>query len=220
MRKARLVLVAALAAVTVGLPAAAYADAWSGVDAAGDVHAFHYDPEPPPCGTSTDWNAPANTTNDITKLVVNHTLERVVLTLRLRDLRARGSNMTEFAIRTNERGYTLDVDRFDTGGKPETFLALEPKLSEPDECGGFSTITSDIPCARLVAEIAPDRDVVKVSIPRRCLSTPRWVQVGASNFRFEDEAGGTFRVYGDRWAPPGSDESGFLGPYGRRVLSG
>jgi hypothetical protein len=46
----------------------------------------HFDPEPPPCGTSTDWNATANTTNDITKLVVNHTAERVVLTLRFRDL--------------------------------------------------------------------------------------------------------------------------------------
>ena len=170
-----------------------------------------------------DWNATANTTNDITKLVVNHTLERVVVTLRLRDLRARGANMTTFAIRTNERGYVLNVDRFETGAKPEFFLALEPEVQGPDpgdECGGATTISEGRYCPRLTGEIAPERDVVKVSIPRRCLSTPRWVQAGASNYRFEDDGSHRFRVYSDRWAPPGSDETGFYGPYGRRVLSG
>ena len=68
---------------------------------------------------------------------------------------------------------------------------------------------------RMVARILPDLDVVKVSIPRRCLSTPRWVQVGASNVRFVDE-----RIYSDQWAPPGSDETGFFRPYGPRVRRG
>lgn len=209
-------LVASLTALVVGIPASAYADAWSGIEPAGDVRGFTYDPEPPPCGTSTDWDATANTTNDITKLIVNHTLERVVLTLRLRDLRARGSNMTEFAIRTNERGYLLDVHRFETGSKPDFFLAREPVVPEPDpenECGGVVIITTDLYCPRLTGEIAPDKDVVKVLIPRRCLSTPRWVQVGAYNMRFEDDG----RSFFDRWAPPGSDETSFFGPYGPRV---
>ena len=150
--------------------------------------------------------------------MVNHTLDRVVLTLRFRNLRWAGAHMTEFDIRTNERGYLLSVDRFRTGARTETFLAREPSIPEPDpdaECPEVGYITSEIPCARLVARIKPDLDVVTVSIPRRCLSTPRWVQVGASNLRFVDDG----PIYSDQWAPPGSDTTGFFGPYGPRVRS-
>lgn len=214
MGKSSRLLIAGLTALAVGLPGAAYADAWSGLEPGGDVHGFTFDPEPPPCGTSTDWNATANTTNDITKLVVNHTAERVVLTLRFRDLRWRGGHMTTFAIRTHEWGYLLSVDRLRTGGRTEFFLAREPTdISEPDECGGVGIILGDLYCPRLTGEIAPDRDVVKVSIPRPCLSTPRWVQVGAHNYRFDDDG----RIFSDRWAPAGSDETSFFGPYGPRV---
>ena len=206
-------LIVAVAAVAVSIPSTAYADAWSGVEPVGDVHGFRFDPEPKPCGTVTDWNATANTTNDITKLIVNHTMERVVLTLRFRDLRLRGGHMTQFAIMTNERGYVLDVDRFETGAKTEFFFSHQPTdIPEPNECGGIGLLFEDLGCLRLTGEIAADRDVVKVSIPRRCLSTPRWVQVGASNHRYEDG-----RVYSDHWAPPGSDETSFFGPYGPRV---
>ena len=209
-------LVASLTALVVGVPATASADAWSGVEPAGDVHGSTFDAEPPPCGTTTAWNATANTTNDITKLVVNHTTERVMLTLRLRDLRWRGANMTMFAIRTNERGYILNVDRHRTGGRTNLFLARQPTdIPEPDECGGVALMFGDLGCRRLTGEIAPDRDVVRVSIPRRCLSTPRWVQAGASNYRFEEDG----RAFHDRWAPAGSDESSFFGPYGPRVRS-
>jgi hypothetical protein len=216
MGKSSRLLIAGLTALVIGLPGAAYADAWSGLEPAGDVHGFTFDPEPPPCGTSTDWNATANTTNDITKLVVNHTAERVVLTLRFRDLRRRGAHMTQFAIRTDERGYLLNVDRWKTGAKTESFLAHEPSIPEPDpeaECGGIVILMEDRYCPRLTGQIAPDIDVVKVSIPRRCLSTPRWVQVGAHNYRFEEDG----RSFYDRWAPAGSDETSFFGPYGPRV---
>lgn len=207
-------LVAGLTALVVGLPGAAYADAWSGLEPAGDVVGFSFDPEPPPCGTSTTWDATANTTNDITKLVINHTTERVVLTLRFRDLRWRGAHMTTFAIRTHERGYQLSVDRLKTGGRARFFLAREPTdISEPNECGGVAIILTDLYCPRLTGEIAPDRDVVRVSIPRPCLSTPRWVQVGAHSNRFDEDG----RSFADRWAPAGSDETSFFGPYGPRV---
>lgn len=207
-------LVASLTVLIVGIPGTVYADAWSGLEPTGDVRGISFAPEPPPCGTWTEWDATANTTNDITTLVVNHTTERVVLTLRLRDLRWRGQSMTEFAIRTNERGYVLDVDRLRTGGRTRFFLARQPTtIPEPDECGGVGLGFADLGCLRLTGEIAPDRDVVKVSIPRPCLSKPRWVQVGALNYRFDDDG----RIFSDRWAPPGSDETAFYGPYGPRV---
>lgn len=212
--RVRLALVIGLAVLLPGVPAAAYADAWSGLDPAGDVHGWSFDPEPPPCGTVTDWNATANTTNDITKLVVNHAAERVVLTLRFRDLRARGAHMTEFAIRTNERAYVLDVDRMKTGGRTHFFLARQPNdIPEPDECGGMGLMFVGLGCPGITGQIAPDLDVVKVSIPRPCLSKPRWVQVGARNHRFEDDG----RIFSDQWAPPGSDDTDFFGPYGPRV---
>lgn len=201
--------------VIVGTGVAA-GDSWHAADARGDVRGHSYDPEPQPCGTSTDVDASADTTTDITHLVVRHERYAVEVVVRFRDLTASGTHETSIAIKTPSRTYSVDVSRFQTGGSTRLFLARyqPPPPPDPDnECGMVSILQVGLPCAHFEGRIAPEHDLVSVRLPRRCLGYPKWVSGGASAYRW---VGGA--VHTDTWAPAGTDETGFIGPFGPEVL--
>ena len=110
----------------------AVGDSCHGADARGDVRGYRYDPEPQPCGTSTEVDRSADTTTDITHLVVRHERYAVEVVVRFRDLTASGMHETSIAIKTPSRTYTVDVSRFQTGGSTRLFLARYQPPPPPD----------------------------------------------------------------------------------------
>jgi hypothetical protein len=197
------------AALTLALlaPTAAYADRWSSTDAEGDVEGWTYSPEPEPCGTFSDVDGAEETHEDITRLGVRHTRRAVVVTVRFRDLQADLEHWTTVYIRGSRGGFWLDLDRYQTSnGKwhTMTFLSDAPQYPDPediDECGGFGFISFDIGC-RIQPDIDVAADLVRLSVPRKCLKNPRWVRIGAGSARFvepEDPEDPTFGAFSDAW---------------------
>lgn len=171
-------------------PAAASAGHWSDTDEVGDVEGYTYSPDPEPCGTFTDFEAPEETGVDLTGLQLRHTRTQVVLTADLRDLVRRREQMLMTYLRTDRGTWWLDVDRFRAGGRwrVETFLSKEPRYPDPeeiDECGGFGVGSLGLGC-RIEANLSFADDQVRVAVPRTCLKNPRWVRVGAESYGFGD----------------------------------
>lgn len=189
------------------VPTAAHADRWSGTDETGDVEGWHYDPEPEPCGTSTDVDGAAQANEDFTRLGVRHTRRSVVVTAKFRDLDAELEQMVTVYIRTPRGGFWLDLVRYQArSGKWRviTFLAEAPRYPDPDdvdECGGFGFFSWDIGC-RKGRELNFAEDYVRLTVPRTCIENPRWVRIGADSSRFvepEDPSDESFTVFSDEW---------------------
>ena len=210
----RLTLVAALSVATViAGTGVAQADHWRSGEPRHDVTGYRVDSAPEPCGTVTDVDAAADTTTDITSLGVRHLRDSVVLVVHFADLKRWGHHSTEFAIRTNERDYTVDVSRYETGGAVYVELFRSTPPPEPSgECGFVVVGQPALSCRHLTGEIAPRRDLVSVQVPRRCVSYPRWVRGGARSLRWRGDT-----AHADTWAPAGTDANGFIGPFGPRV---
>ncbi|MEZ0578943.1 hypothetical protein [Nocardioides sp. MH1] len=213
---------AASLAITLLAPSAAHADRWGSGDPTGDVQGTQFDPAPEPCGTETDFDASANSNQDITRLVVRHTRRSVVVTSRFRDLdRTLEQSLWVYA-RSSTGNYWMSVHR--THGvrgrwQVRSFVAPEPDLPDPEDGGcGFGLVVYDEPCrSRPTIDFASD--VVSLAVPRRCLGFPRWVRVGVSAYAWmdpeepDDPASVSFH---DEW-DGGTELSPWLPPYGPRV---
>lgn len=158
-----------LRTLTAGLAAAALTAALTGLahspagaatlgkaDPRGDVHRVNGD----------DTTAPAaRVVNvDLTRVTVAHSSTAVTFTGRYADLRANDDIITFFAeIRTNE-----SVRRMVALTAAPEFRKGQASLFRPDGNGAS--------CPGLRHTIDYATNVVRVSIPRSCLSQPRWVQ--------------------------------------------
>jgi hypothetical protein len=219
---------AALAVFAIVLaPTAVHAERWSGGDPRGDVAGWHYEPEPAPCGISTEVDGSTNTNEDITRLVVRHTRTEVRLIARFRDLDPALEQGISFHIATKaRRGWFLHIDRFwdrrSDRFRVMGFLAKEPNYPDPedlDECGGFAFLSVVLPC-RTSPRVDLDANEVRTAVPRSCLKNPRWVRVGTSAHGWiapEDPADPSGDSFSDEWGVRDDSMSIWLPPFGPKV---
>jgi hypothetical protein len=218
-------LLVLLTAASVAFTAApARADSWQARDAAGDVHGFAYSPEPPPCGSTTDTTDPTDELRDITRLAVDHQASTVEISLSLREVRRRGRGTSyTLHVRTPTKAFEVWLLR-DSKGRMDPLLvpAIQPPDTGADDCGRQGVLgPAGPPCVDLASAIDPRRDVIVVSIPRRCLKDPAWVKVGARAFGgFSGSLADGFVLHDDSWAPPGVEPAGLVPPLGPRVRAG
>ncbi len=135
-------------------------------DVSGDVVLLH--PESDDVKVEGDW-----TNGDITRLRAAHATHRVKARLKFRDLAKDVDHVRHsLRIRTDEK--TFDVYAFANKGSwaGESLLVANREM----ECRG------------LQHHIDYAEDTVRVSVPRSCLSRPKWVRVGAGTDSFIDEA--------------------------------
>jgi hypothetical protein len=223
----RILRAAGAAALTVALfaPTAAHGDQWASPDGESDVEGWTYDPQPEPCGTFTDFEAPEETHEDLTQLEVRHTRVAVIVTLRFRDLKASLEHSSTTYFRTPKGGYWLDVERYRRSGawRTLTFLSKAPRYPSPDEvneCGIFSWGSVGIGC-KIGRTVDAAADQVRIEVPRACLKNPRWVRVGADSMRFvepESPTDPTFGAFTDEW-DGGTVLTEWQISYGPRVLA-
>ena len=156
-------------------------------DAAGDVWRSTYDMD-----TEEETLEPAGSpvNADLTRTAVKHTRGKVLLVARYADLRKRTNRFALIVeMRTNE-GLRRDVG-------VETVTR--------DGWGGtafFGSPQRELPCKGLAHTIDYPAGLVRVAVPRSCLSGPRWVQVRSMAMAFE-ESGNEFTTLFDN----GHDES-------------
>jgi hypothetical protein len=212
--------VALVTALVLGLPLPAHAERWSSADPGGDVVGRSHDPDPQPCGTTTERALPRERAHDLTRLAVVHARDAVQVTAHLRDLRNRELRAT-FGLRTSNGRWALFVSRYQGGPWPHlrtsATLARAPKrLSGEGECGrAFVVLGSK--CAGMTTTVSAAADLVSVLIPRACLHRPRWLRVSVGVFGVSRAHPEVTTV--DHWGPPGP-HGGFLAPYGPRVRAG
>lgn len=153
--------------LVVCLTAPAYAEKHKAIDPAGDVSLW---------GANEEAElVPDDTSTDLTKLVVNHSARRVKITIRLEDLQPASAKASFVAvIKTNE--LTYDLSLFTTKAVGKTFEMQVRRNGRP------------INCAAMSKTVSVRDDVVIMSVPRRCLRSPRWVAVGVGAFRMIGEA--------------------------------
>jgi hypothetical protein len=212
------VLAMSIITIAIGTAPTAEAQRWGGGDASGDVHYSTYDPEPAPCGTSTTVEIPENTSYDITRLVVAHRKETVIVDVHFRDLLRRGTHITDVNLRTDGLDFLMEIERWKSAGKTMVGIYRQPEIPDnTGECGTATILMVRRNCPKLEGSIEPRNDVVTFTSPRSCLGNPRWIRAGADTYGFTDGAEGS---YSDRWAPAGENESGWTGPYGPRVRRG
>jgi hypothetical protein len=151
------VATAALALAVIGLSGpAAHAERLGVADPRGDmtkVDEGGTDPRP----------APAATNGDIVRSTFRHTDHRVVVRVRFADLRPTGKRLN------------LWVDLRDESGRLRT---LGVEATRRDRDGHVILMTRrgvDVPC-RVAHRIDYRANVVRASVPRRCLGTPRTVE--------------------------------------------
>lgn len=168
------VLLTALCLVTTPLATAgsAGAETWSRGDARGDVVLVPADED-----ATEVTPAPTNAAADITRISVRHDARRVVVTLRVRDLRP-GGILGSVRVLTRDRDLTFGSVHTDE--LRATFLenTTEEGSGEEVECRGDRM------------SVQPRHGRVRVVIPRSCLGDPRWVRVGAvlgHGFSLDDE---------------------------------
>lgn len=138
--------------------------------------------------TETMTVDPTRANGDVTSLRVVHGPSRVSLTMRFVSLpRPRGHVFTfhAFSIKTDED------KRFD--------LSLTPQRRHPQGERDLSRRNgSPVRCHGLHSHVDYAHAVVRASIPRECLSSPRWVRVGAGSGTFDgDLDADQLSVYGD-----------------------
>jgi hypothetical protein len=225
-RRLHLAVLSLVVSAALFSPTAAHAERWVGTDAAGDVGGWQLSPEPEPCGTFTEYDAPENTNDDITRVVVRHTRSAVQLKVRLRDLDPALEQQVTIHLATASRGWFLDIDRWEgRGGKFQVmaFLAKEPNYPDlediEDECGTFGFVSGEVRC-RVRPEVDLKANLVRATVPRSCLKNPRWVRVGVDAYGFvepadpEDE---TFGGLSDEWGVRDETTAPFMPPFGPKV---
>lgn len=153
-------LVTALLASTLTL-APAFAGKQVTRDTRGDVATLYFDPEA--AGPLVPTPVPDETSADITRTVVRHTARRVIVKVHFRDALAHRAPAIFLSLVTPDTNFDVTYDKTSIQA-----LAIE-KQGKLVLCKGA---TRSFPLTT---------DVATISLPRRCLGTPRWVrlQVGA-----------------------------------------
>ena len=116
---------------------------------------------------------PAEVQVDVVRTAVDHRAHNVVVTVRVSDLRRQtGDDESGVYVRflTDEsvrRNLYLDMD----AGHPQGRLSLRTRNEDPVRCTDKSR------------SVDYAGDVVRLVVPRSCLSAPRWVRVGVGVYR-------------------------------------
>jgi hypothetical protein len=218
----------ALAAFTlplVLLAAPAHAERWSADDPAGDVAGSHWNPEPQPCGTETTLDGTSRDNDDITSVEVRHTRDEVRFVVGFRDLdRAMEQSVSVF-VRSPRRDWDLDVSRTtwttSSGDKLMFLASLMNAIPEPegDECGATWVITKEKRC-RMPHSIHFASERITVTVPRHCIGSPDWVQVGVRSSAVDidgDWQTAGYSSFSDEWGEPADGESTWNRPLGPEV---
>ena len=174
MRRHTLALTAA-AALVVGAPATASAQTWQHDDPAGDVYHSHYDDN---TEEETEAIDPSVTEGDVVHTTVAHNPRKIVVTTRYRELTAptgEADAMYFVLVKTNEKvrrvvTVAADVDH------PRGVARLQKYDGHRARCRG------------LARSIDYTANTVTISVPRSCVSKPRWVRVAAANVRSQADA--------------------------------
>jgi hypothetical protein len=151
------------AVVVAVIPTAAAAEQWTHRDAAGDVVQFTWDYE----SVKTTTELPDDVSTDVRRLTITHAPHELRISMRVQDI-VRGTRAAELYVRTAEgRRFEVHAYAIRTRAFSGPYIVSVP-THESVECSGQS------------ASLDPDTDKVYVTLPRRCLGDPRWVQVGAT----------------------------------------
>jgi hypothetical protein len=156
---------AAAAALAIVPLTAANAQTWRHTDATGDVQSVAGDADTP-------TPAPDAVDPDATSVRVSHGPRKVTVRTQFQDLAKASDSFYAFLlqVRTNERVHRqLEVD------------------AGPGMWHGQVTFSSPrkvLHCRGLARSIDYTANTVTVTIPRSCLSNPRWVQVGDAAVKF------------------------------------
>jgi hypothetical protein len=160
----RPVLAATAAAAMVVVPVtAAQAQTWRHADATGDVQSM------PMVGDATTGTVEPDVTDpDVRTVRVSHGPRKVTMRVQFVDLAAAKDvgYIFGFQLRTNERLHR--VVELDAG----------PGMWRGQVT--FSSPRRELRCKGLSRSIDYVKNVVTVSVPRSCLSHPRWVQAGSA----------------------------------------
>lgn len=166
----RLAALAGAAALSAGLAAPAHAEQWARTDARGDVtSSTNCDAEGSSC---TDTIDAAAKQPDVLRVVTTHTTDRVKVYARYAEMTSGGLRVHQFRVYTNEgvrRRLTVVLD----DGRVV--------YNQLDRDSG-----SKVACAGLRRSIDYGANTVALSIPRSCLSNPRWVRVGFGSMIIRD----------------------------------
>lgn len=130
----------------------------TGRDAVGDVEAFYLNED------QDTLPAPRYAVSDITRTVSAYGVERLKVTVHLRDLRNASAMRTDVLIRTPDGRYFGSVVR---GPRKVRTVFGHPRRGWI-ECEGFT------------GTYEGGKDRVTVVVPAACIDSPRWVQVGVS----------------------------------------
>lgn len=109
---------AAVLSLVLLAPTVAHADRWTSPDEIGDVEGWTYDPEPKPCGTDIEVDGSDESNTDITGLAVRHTRRTMIITTRFAGLEPGLEQWVALYVRSDDGGWWLDVDRFQTAAGP------------------------------------------------------------------------------------------------------
>lgn len=160
----------AVVAVSLAGPLAgqAFAERYDASDAKRDVVSIDIT-------TEAQTPVPDNATADVVKVRVNHARGAVRFRVKLRDLAGPALTGVVADLKTNKRRYSLSF--FRSGGRT-TLELTNPSGEDAIKCRGKKR-SSNL-----------DTDVVKFSVPRSCLDSPRWVRAGV--VALEIQEGGAF----------------------------
>jgi hypothetical protein len=140
----------------------AQARTWTHVDPRGDVVTIADD--------GTFEPAPNRVASDVIKARLRHTHHRVRVRVTLVDLVRNGDRIASYGlgvlVRTSEGLQRLVTLEFAPGGRTA-------------RVGVFNRNGVSVRCRGIRHAIEYRRNTVFVGVPRRCLSNPRWVRVGA-----------------------------------------
>ncbi|RYC10614.1 hypothetical protein [Nocardioides zhouii] len=161
--RSRLFALAVLATLTA--PLAAHAETVTVRDTVGDVEAFYLNED------QDTLPAPHYAASDITRTVTAYGMERLKVTVHLRDLRHASALRTDVLIRTPDGRYFGSVVR---GLRKVRTVFGHPRRGEV-ECEGFT------------GTYEGGKDRVTVVVPVACIDSPRWVRVGVTTTGIELE---------------------------------
>jgi len=187
IRSGMLTLVVAIGAALV--PVAAHAGSYSAPDASGDVMKYDF-------SSDTPTKVPDRTDGDIVNSRVVHGPNRITMEVRYRDLNASGSAIVhDFRIGTNKHRIR-EIGIVAGPGRWQGHRIVLNRHGKRVHCKGVHW------------SLQYGANLVRVSVPRRCLGNPKWVHVGIGTFEqandsfFIDDAN-TNGTFGEtvKWGP-------------------
>ena len=182
-RLMRFGVVALILGLLLASGAPAYADRWSHADKRRDVAKLNFR------GDFEVKPAPRDTTTDITRVTISHRPHRVVLRLRVRDLRPAESRSVVAYIKTPTDRHVVAVESLEVA-----FVARRAPR-----------------CAGLTKRFNYGTNLITIGVPRHCLGRPQWVRASVvmsttagalfdnrGSYHFDDGLSGRLMTLEDR----------------------